>query len=600
MKRKKEPLLKRFKVYMGGRSYLLKVGGILSVLSSVFSIVPFVLVWYVIRQALQESNNMNMDNLGIYAWGGFISAVLAMLLYFAALMTSHLVAFRVETGIQKVAMRKLLLFPLGFFVENSGGKIRKIVNDGASSTHTFLAHNLPDIAGAVATPLIVVILLFLIDPRMGAAILVPVILSFVFMGFTYTKKGQEFQKKYFDSLEEMSGEAVEYVRGIPVVKTFGQSVHAFKKFYNSIINYREMVYEYTKHCRTAMMLYQTTIEIAALFVLPLAIIFVGRGENVGVVIADFSFYVMSIPILTMMIMKSMYFKQNFMIAQQALDRIDGLMKYPEMDFPSQSCPTTENSIEFRDVTFTYPGSDKPAIENVSFKVDEGQTVALVGISGGGKTTIARLAARFWDTDIGEVMIGGKNIKSFSKQQLMNTVSFVFQNSTLMKDSLRENIKFGKENIEDEQIMKAVELSQSTEIIENQQDGLDTLIGSEGTYLSGGEQQRIALARAILKDAPIALMDEATAFSDPENEHLIQKALRNIGKNKTTLMIAHRLSSVIDADKILVVDSGRIVESGTHSELLEQNGKYKRMWEEYQKSLEWKVDNLKRKEIGKDD
>jgi len=587
-KKKKEFVLKRFTPYMGKKKVLLPLSLVLSGLSAVLNIIPFVLIWYITRDILLAPQSINVSNVSTYAWLALASAIGGLVVYFCALISSHLAAFRVEVGMQKVGMEKIMSMPLGFLNQHSSGKIRKIVNDGAGTTHTFLAHQLPDMAGSIVSPVILIALIFIVDWRMGLASLVPIILGFTTMKFMMTSQGREFQKKYFDSLEEMSSESVEYVRGIPVVKTFGQSIFSFKRFYNSIIKYKEMVHAYTLLWRRPMSFYIAIMQSAAFFLIPMAIFLIGRGENLALVLADFIFYLLISPIFTMLLMRSMYFQQNTMIAEQAIDRLDNLFSYPGMSYSRSTRNIKNHDLEFKDVVFSYEGSDRRAVNQISFKINEGETIALVGASGGGKTTIARLAARFWDADEGEVLVGGINVKDIPKKELMDNISFVFQNTRLFKGSLRENIIFGKENVGEGEINKAIDSSQSREIIESLQDGLDTVIGSKGTYLSGGEQQRIVLARAIVKNAPIVLLDEATAFADPENEHLIQKALKELSRGKTTLMIAHRLTSVQNVDRILVIENGKIMEEGTHKELLNKGGIYKTMWDEYQKSVAWKI------------
>lgn len=561
---------------------------VLSGISAVLNILPFVLIWYITRDILSAPQSIDISNVSFYAWLAFASAIGGIIVYFCALMSSHLAAFHVEVGIQKVGMNKIMSMPLGFFDKHSSGKIRKIVNDGAGTTHTFLAHQLPDMAGSVVSPIILIALTFIVDWRMGLASFVPIILGFITMKFMMNSEGKKFQKMYFDSLEEMSSESVEYVRGIPVVKTFGQTVFSFKRFYDSIIKYKEMVHAYTLLWRKPMSFYTVIMQSAAFFLIPVAIFLIGRGENLPLVLADFVFYILISPIFTMLLMKSMYFQQNTLIAEQAIDRLDNLLDYPSMSHSENTKNIQNHSLEFRNVAFSYEGSDKRAVDKISFKLNEGETVALVGPSGGGKTTISRLAARFWDADEGAVLVGGINVKDIPKKELMDNISFVFQNTRLFKGSLKENIVFGKDNVGEEELNKAIDFSQSREIIENLPDGLDTIIGSKGTYLSGGEQQRIALARAMVKNAPIVLLDEATAFVDPENEHLIQKALKELSRGKTTLMIAHRLTSVREVNRILVIESGRIAEEGTHAELLNKGGIYKTMWDEYQKSVAWKI------------
>ncbi|TCO69159.1 ABC transporter ATP-binding protein [Marinisporobacter balticus] len=587
-KEKKIFVLKRFIPYMGKKKVLLPLSLVLSGISAILNILPVVFVWYITRDILSAPQSIDISNVSFYAWLAFASAIGGIVLYFCALLSSHLAAFRVEVGMQKVGMEKILSMPLGFFDKHSSGKIRKIVNDGAGTTHSFLAHQLPDMAGSVVSPVILISLIFIVDWRMGIASLVPIVLGFITMKFMMSSEGKKFQKMYYDSLEEMSSESVEYIRGIPVVKTFGQTIFSFKRFYDSIIKYKEMVYAYTLLWQKPMSFYTVVMQTAAFFLIPMAIFLIGRGENLPLVIADFIFYILISPIFTMLLMKSMHFQQNILIAEQAIDRLDNLLDYPSMNYIEKTKNIKNYSMEFKDVVFSYEGSDKRTIDQINFTLNEGETIALVGASGGGKTTIARLAARFWDVDEGEVLVGGINVKDIPKKELMDNIAFVFQSTKLFKGSLRENIIFGKENVGEEEVNKAIDYSQSREIIENFQDGLDTVIGAKGTYLSGGEQQRIALARAIVKNAPIVLLDEATAFADPENEHLIQKALKELSRGKTTLMIAHRLTSVQNVDRILVIESGKIAETGTHKELLNKGGIYKTMWDEYQKSVAWKI------------
>lgn len=585
---KKSFVLKRFIPYMGKKKVLLPLALVLSGISAVLNILPFVFVWYIVREILSNPQSSNVLNINFYAWLAFASAVSGIVIYFLSLISSHLAAFRVEIGMQKIGMGKIMSMPLGFFDQYSSGKIRKVVNDGAATTHTFLAHQLPDMAGSIISPIVLIALILLVDWRMGIVTLIPIALGFMTMRFMMSEEGQKFQKQYYDSLEEMSSESVEYIRGIPVVKTFGQTIFSFKRFYNSITKYKEMVYAYTLLWRSPMSFYTTVMQSAAFFLIPMAIFLIGRGNNVSLILTDFIFYILISPMFTTLLMRSMHFQQNIMIAEQAIDRLDNILDYKSMDYSGTSKGIENNSLEFKNVTFSYEGSDKPAVDKISFKLNKGETIALVGASGGGKTTIARLAARFWDVDEGEVLVGGVNVKDIPKKELMDKVSLVFQNTKLFKGSLRENIIFGKENASESAINKAIDYSQSRAIIENLSDGLDTVIGSKGTYLSGGEQQRIALARAMVKNAPIVLLDEATAFADPENEHLIQKALKALSHGKTTLMIAHRLTSVQNADRILVVDRGQIVEEGTHETLLKKAGLYKKMWDEYQKSIDWKI------------
>lgn len=422
---------------------------------------------------------------------------------------------------------------------------------------------------------------------MGLISIIPIILAFFSMGYMFTEKGRGFQKQYMDSLEEMSGEAVDYVRGIPVVKTFGQSIFSFKRFYNSIIKYRDQVAKYTMSSRIPMTFYNVIMQSTPFFLIILAIFLINRGEVISLVLTNLIFFVIIAGNFTLTFMKSAYLSQAKNKAISSVDRLEDQFSYKKLDFGNKS-NFSKHDIEFKNVSFSYGDNGKKILDNISFKIKEGETFALVGQSGGGKTTIARLVPRFWDVDEGEVLIGGVNIKEYTKETLMDNVSFVFQNTKLFKTSIRENIIFGRGNISTVDLDKAIDASQSRSIIDSLPNGVETIIGSKGTYLSGGEQQRIALARGILKDAPIVILDEATAFADPENEELIQKALKELRVGKTTLMIAHRLSSVVDVDKILFIKEGKIVEEGSHEELLGRGGLYKDMWDEYQKSISWKI------------
>lgn len=586
--KEKQSVLKRIIPYMGRKKILLPLSLVLSGISAALNIMPYVFIWFITRDILSNPQEIDVSDFGDYAFIAFAFVMASIIFYYAALLSSHLAAFRAEVGMQKVGMEKIISMPLVFFDKYSSGKIRKIVNDGAGTTHAFLAHQLPDMAGSVVSPAILLALIFIIDFRMGLASFVPVILGFFSMSFMMSSEGKKFQRMYYDSLEEMSSESVEYIRGIPVVKTFGQTIYSFKRFYGSIMKYKEMVLAYTLLWRIPTSFYHIIMQSAAFFLIPMAIFLIGRGENLPMIITNFIFYLMISPIFTMLLMRTMLFRQNAMVTRQAIDRLENLLDYTGMNFSKTDKIVEENSLEFKDVVFSYERADKRAIDHISFKLQEGETAALVGSSGGGKTTIARLVVRFWDVNEGEVLIGGINVKDIPKKELMDRVSFVFQSTRLFKGSLRENIVFGKEGVGEEEINKAIDLSQSREIVEKLPEGLDTVIGSRGTHLSGGEQQRIALARAMVKNSPIVLLDEATAFADPENEHLIQKALESLGQGKTTLMIAHRLTSVKNVDRILVLENGKIAEEGTHEGLLNKNGIYKTMWDEYQQSIAWKI------------
>jgi ATP-binding cassette subfamily B protein len=579
--------LKKLQNYMGNRKPLLPISLILSGISSVMGIIPFILIWLIIKELL-ISGAASSDNITLYAWWAVGISVAGIIVYFLALMVSHLAAFRVEVNMRRQAMKKIVDLPLGFFENNTSGKIRKIIDDNAGITHTFLAHQMPDLAGSILVPIVSLVLIFIFDWRLGLASLIPLASAFLIMGFMMGKKGRYFMKQYLNSLEDMNTEAVEYVRGIPVVKVFQQTIYSFKNFYKSIMKYKEMVVKYTLMWEKPMSAYIVLIQGFVYFLVPVAIILIGNSGNYALILVDLLFFILITPVFAQNIMKSMHLSQAIMQATEAVNRVENLTNVKPLPITKNPKPIANNEVCFKKVSFSYPNSNEKAIDDVSFTIPEGKNFALVGASGSGKTTIARLIPRFWDADIGEVIIGKANVKEIDPKQLMNYVSFVFQNTKLFKTSLRENITYGKINATDKEIENAVNLAQCRDIIKKLPKGLNTQIGTKGTYLSGGEQQRICLARAILKDAPVVVLDEATAFTDPENEHLIQKAFETLTKGKTVLMIAHRLTSVVNSDCILVMDKGKIAEKGTHNQLIKKKGLYFKMWNEYKKSVEWKL------------
>lgn len=573
---------------MGKRKVLLPAAMLLSALSALAGMLPYILIWLIVRELLEYGEITSSGNVVTYAWWAAGMAVASIVLYFAALMSSHLAAFRVESNLRKEAMRQIVRMPLGFFDINTSGRIRKIIDDNAGVTHSFLAHQLPDLAATFLVPLVAVILIFMFDWILGLACIVPVIIAMLVMGFMMNAEGRQFMKSYMTSLEEMNTEAVEYVRGIPVVKVFQQTIYSFKNFHRCIMNYNKMVFGYTRMWEKPMSLYIVIINGFVFFLAPLAILLIGYSGNYASVLLNFFLFVLITPVFSQSIMKSMYLNQALGQASEAIGRLENLVAYEHLTVVAHPQPVKEFSIQFEKVSFSYPGANQKAVDDISFTITQGRTVALVGASGGGKTTIARLVPRFWEATEGKVLIGGINVREIAPEELMKHISFVFQNTKLFKTSLLENIKYGNPNATMEEVERAVDMAQCREIINKLPLGLNTKIGTEGTYLSGGEQQRIVLARAILKNAPIIVLDEATAFADPENEHLIQQALKELTKGKTVLMIAHRLSSITDADNILVIDKGKIAEQGTHAKLLEKQGIYYNMWNEYQQSVRWTI------------
>lgn len=573
---------------MGKRKVLLPAAMLLSALSALAGMLPYILIWLIVRELLEHGEITSSGNVVTYAWWAAGMAVASIVLYFAALMSSHLAAFRVESNLRKEAMRQIVRMPLGFFDINTSGRIRKIIDDNAGVTHSFLAHQLPDLAATFLVPLVAAILIFVFDWILGLACIVPVIIAMLVMGFMMNAEGRQFMKSYMTSLEEMNTEAVEYVRGIPVVKVFQQTIYSFKNFHRCIMNYNKMVFGYTRMWEKPMSLYTVIINGFVFFLAPLAILLIGYSGNYASVLLNFFLFVLITPVFSQSIMKSMYLNQALGRASEAIGRLENLVAYEYLTVVEHPQPVKEFSIQFEKVSFSYPGANQKAVDDVSFTIPQGNTVALVGASGGGKTTIARLVPRFWEATEGKVLIGGINVREIAPEELMKYISFVFQNTKLFKTSLLENIKYGNPDATMEEVERAVDMAQCREIINKLPLGLNTKIGTEGTYLSGGEQQRIVLARAILKNAPIIVLDEATAFADPENEHLIQQALKELTKGKTVLMIAHRLSSITDADNILVIDKGKIAEQGTHANLLGKQGIYYHMWNEYQQSVRWTI------------
>lgn len=579
-------LYPRLSHYMGTRRWLLPLSLVLSALVGLLSLVPFVLIWFIVR-ALLEGDATSVQAVWSYALWAAGTALLGVLLYFVSLLLSHVAAFRLEVNLRREAMQRLMQLPLGFFAQQESGQLRKVIDEDSSSTHTFVAHILPDLSGSIMAPLAVMVLLFVFDWRLGVACLVPILAAMVTMAVMMNPKQNDFQRHYLDAQEAMSNEAVEYVRGIPVVKTFQQSVFSFKRFYKSIILYRDLVTRYTLGWQRPMSFYTTAMVSFAFLLVPLAVLLMGRaGENAAVLVADLLLYMLIVPIITSHVMKVMYLQRNLFLAGECIARIERISTGTLLATQPLYRHQTDHSVCLDNVSFRYPESTSDAVSQVSFTIPQGQTYALVGASGGGKTTIARLIPRFWDVNAGSVSIGGIDVRNMEKEALMAQVAFVFQNTRLFHASLRDNILYGAPHATEEQVQRAIDLSQSRDIIDRLPQGLDTIIGAEGTYLSGGERQRIALARALLKDAPIVVLDEATAFADPENEALIHRALRALMRGKTTLMIAHRLSTVQQADCILVVDGGRVVERGTHDQLLEQGGRYAQMWNDYQQSVAW--------------
>ncbi len=588
MKQKKQSSLARILGYAGGHRNLTLLGCILSALSAVLGLIPYVCVWLAARDVLETWPALTgVSGSARWGWTAVWTAVISIVLYFAALMSTHIAAFRTARNIRRSAMAHVLKLPLGFFTGSQSGRLRKLIDDNAGLTEDLLAHKLPDLAGTIVTPVAAVLMLFLFDWKMGLLCLLTMVLALLSMCLMMGGKNAGFFHRYQKEIERMSGEAVEYVRGIPVVKMFQQTVYSFKAFYAAIRDYSDLASQYAMSCRVGQTCFLTFINGAFALLIPAALL-LASGGDVRAVLVNFIFYALFAPACGQMINRIMYMSEAVMEADEAVGRLDEILSQKPMENTGVQKRPANAAVSFDHVTFTYPGADRPALSDVSFAVRPGQVTALVGPSGGGKTTAASLIPRFWDADSGAVSIGGVNVKEMAPEDLMKQTAFVFQDTRLFKESLLENIRAARPDASREEVLSAAHAAQCDDILEKLPHGLDTVVGARGVYLSGGEQQRIALARAILKDAPIVVLDEATAFADPENEHQIQKAFEALIRNKTVLMIAHRLSTVQDADHIIVLSGGKIAEQGSHESLLAQHGVYAAMWEDYQRSARWKV------------
>lgn len=594
-KEKKKSPLSRLMEYTGNYRGLLYSGLFLSAISMVLGMAPYICIWLVIRDLISVAPNWTQaTEIAQYGWMAFAFAVGGILIYFFALMCTHLAAFRTASNIRKRGMAHLMKTPLGFFDNNASGLLRNRLDGAASETETLLAHNLADIVGTVAMFIAMLVLMFVFDWRMGAACLLAAVISVLSMFTMMGGKNAKLMQEYQAAQDTMSKAGTEYVRGIPVVKVFQQTVYSFKAFKQAIEDYSEKAEKYTDGvCRMPQSVNLTFTEGAFVFLIPVALFLAPSALNSGNFagfVTNFAFYAVFSAIISTALAKIMFAASGSMLAQTALKRIDTVMNAPVLEITENPKTPNGNKVEFNDVSFTYEGADHPALSHVSFVAESGQTVALVGPSGGGKTTAASLIPRFWDVSEGAVKVGGIDVREVDPHVLMEHIAFVFQNNRLFKTSIIENVRAARPGASREEVQKALEAAQCMDIIDKLPNGMDTVIGSEGTYLSGGEQQRIALARAILKDAPIVVLDEATAFADPENEVLIQKAFATLTMGKTVIMIAHRLSTVTRADKIIVLDGGQVAEEGTHEELIEKSGLYAHMWNEYNQAAKWKIQN----------
>ena len=593
MKEKKKSDLAVLLGYTGSYKGLTFLGLGLSAVAMVLGMLPYICIWLVARDLIAVAPNWTeASGIAKYGWMAFGFALAGIVVYFAALMCTHLAAFRTASNIRKAGMKHLMRTPLGFFDSNATGLLRNRLDGAASETETLLAHNLADIVGTIAMFLAMLVLMFVFDWRMGAACLLAAVVSVLAMATMMGGTNAGLMAEYQAAQDVMSKAGTEYVRGIPVVKVFQQTVYSFKAFKQAIEDYSAKAEHYQADvCKVPQAVNLTFTEGAFVFLVPVALLLapaaIASGSFAGFV-ANFAFYAVFSAIISTALAKIMFAVSGMMLASTALGRINEVMRAPTLEITDHPQMPKDNSVEFRDVSFTYDGAKTPAIDHVSFTVEPGQTVALVGPSGGGKTTAASLIPRFWDVGSGSVLVGGVDVRESDPHVLMDQVAFVFQNNRLFKTSILENVRASRPAATRDEVRAALSAAQCDDILEKLPDGMDTAIGTEGTYLSGGEQQRVALARAILKDAPIVVLDEATAFADPENEAMIQKAFATLTKGRTVIMIAHRLSTVVGADKIIVLDNGKVAEEGTHTELVQAGGLYSRMWKEYNQAVKWRI------------
>lgn len=584
---KKQSNLSKLMDYAGNHRYFTYSSWILSAASAIIALVPFWYIWKIIREVLAVAPDFSRaQDLTRNGWMAVLFSVLSVLVYISGLMCSHIAAFRVASNIRKAAMQHIVKLPLGFAESFGSGKLRKIVNESSAATETYLAHRLPDKAGAIATPIGLLIILLVFDWRLGLLSLVPVVLGFLIM-MKMTGKGMaDKMKEYQNALDDMSNEAVEYVRGIPVVKTFGQTVFSFKKFKGSIDKYSKWAIAYTKELRLPMMFYTAAINSVFAFLIAAGILFTRNGVT-DEFLLNLLFYIIITPVISLTLTRIMFLSEDGMVVSDALQRINSVLDLKPLSQPKNARFPKDGSVTLENVSYSYDG-EKNALSNISVSIKSGQTVAFVGPSGGGKTTLANIISRFFDPQQGRVLIGGVDVKDIAKNDLMNTVSFVFQNSRLIKASVFENVRLARPDATKEEVMQALEAAQCMDIIDKLPRGIDTVIGTKGIYLSGGEQQRIAIARVMLKNSPVIILDEATAFADPDNEIKVQAAFSALSEGRTVIMIAHRLSTVANADCIYVLREGRLAESGTCKELTEKDGIFAKMWKDYQTSVQWKV------------
>ena len=584
--------IKRLLEFTGNKRGVLNLSRILSGISAIFILGPFLCVYFAARDLVDVFTGSPLDTESLVRWGIIALALelIGLLLYFCALLCSHVAAFHTEKNLKMAALKHLAKMPMGYFDTNPSGKLRKIIDENSFQTETFIAHQLPDLVGAQVTMVISLILMLIFDWRVGVPLLLLFGIGFFLQSSLMGKEGMKLMQTYQDSLETMNHEAVEYIRGISVLKVFGQTVQSITKFNDAIKSYRKFALAYTMSCKKGMVAFNSVINSSFLVLVPTALIIGLVSSDLVCFTQSFLFYVIFSPACAVMLNKILYMTSYKMQAEESMRRIDMILTANTQEETNQPKHPKSYDVVFEDVTFSYETAEQPAISNLSFIAKMGTTTALVGHSGSGKSTTASLIPRFYDAGEGKIKIGGVDIQEIAHKDLMQMVAFVFQNPKLFKDSLLENIRAGRPNATREEVLQAAHMAQCDDILAKFPQGIDTVVGSKGVYLSGGETQRIAIARAILKNAPIIVLDEATAYADPENEQQIQQAFEGLTKGKTVIMIAHRLSTIQDADQILVMKQGKLAEQGTHTSLVEQNGEYARMWENYTKTTQWHIGN----------
>lgn len=581
--------------FAGKRRALLYVGCFLSACAMLVSFGPYICIWLVARDLIQVAPTWaDAQNLTTYGWIAFWLAVASLLLYFIALLCTHACAFRTAGNLRRKSLAHLMKVQLGYFDTHASGELRRIIDGCAGATEGLIAHKMPDTIGSIAMVLGMVAMLFIFDWRMGLACLLAAVASIACMFAMMGGKSAHFMQRYQQTLVNMSKTGTEYVRGIPVVKVFQQTVYSFKAFHDAITEYSEMAENYAvKVCAKPQVTSLTLINGIAIFLVPVVVLLAPAAYQTGgtgfaTFIADFAFYAIFSAIIATACTRLMFVMEEIEVSQDAAKRLHALLASPVLENAENPKVPQDHSIAFENVSFRYEGAEDDALRDISFDIPEGSTVGLVGPSGGGKTTAASLVPRFWDVGQGDVRVGGVDVRDIDIHALMESVAFVFQDNRLFKKSIYENVAAARPDATCEDVMEALHAAQCDDILEKLPDGVDTVIGADGIHLSGGEKQRIALARALCKQAPIVVLDEATAFADPENEALMQKGFAKLGEGKTVLMIAHRLSTVVNADKIVVIADGRVAEQGTHDELVQAEGLYARMWGKYQQAAAWQI------------